>query len=217
MQAADANALGQDLGEQFELYAGPLNEAPTILSAPPTPLGVRKARGEVHRDGDWHRSVHVWLGDEMGRLLLQRRSEHKDTHPGLWDVSCAGHISAGDGSLDTAQKELEEELGFAVGLAELEACFVGTFASTMRGITAKHGAFECNEYQDIYLFITPSASLDADKLVLGAGEVAGVQMIDATELISAWEREDAQFVPRSALYAHTLRAAVDKTAKAATS
>lgn len=39
------------------------------------------------------------------------RSEFKDTNPGRWDVSSAGHITHGDGSLDTAKKELEEELG----------------------------------------------------------------------------------------------------------
>ena len=57
----------------------------------------------MHRDGDWHRSVHVWVVDtaEAGRgaarVLLQRRSEHKDTYPGHWDVSVAGHVEAGDG------------------------------------------------------------------------------------------------------------------------
>ena len=63
------------------------------------PTGERKLKSEVHRDGDWHRSSHVWLLSPEGRLLLQRRSEAKVTWPGLWDVSAAGHISAGESAV----------------------------------------------------------------------------------------------------------------------
>ena len=58
-------ALGQDLSEQFALYAAP--EKQTVPLDPgqvPHALGVMKARGDVHRDGDWHRSVHIWLVQE---------------------------------------------------------------------------------------------------------------------------------------------------------
>ena len=30
------------------------------------------------------------------QVVLQQRSKHKDTHPGLWDVSAAGHITGDD-------------------------------------------------------------------------------------------------------------------------
>lgn len=71
--------LGQDLSEPFELYAPPAALAPLPAGTTPAPLGVRKPRFAVHRDGDWHRSVHVWLTDGQS-LLLQRRSTHK-VHP----------------------------------------------------------------------------------------------------------------------------------------
>lgn len=61
-------------------------------------------RSEVHRDGDYHRAVHVWIYSEStGELLLQRRADCKDSWPGQWDISSAGHISAGDSSLSSAQ------------------------------------------------------------------------------------------------------------------
>ena len=44
-------------------------------------------------------------------LLLQKRSKEKDSFPGCYDISSAGHISAGDEPLETALRELEEELG----------------------------------------------------------------------------------------------------------
>ena len=42
---------------------------------------------------------------------MQRRSPFKDTHPNQLDVSCAGHVNAGDDVLESTMRELEEELG----------------------------------------------------------------------------------------------------------
>ncbi len=59
----------------------------------------------MHADGDYHGAVHVWIYVEStGELLLQKRADRKDSWPGLWDISSAGHISAGDTSLITARQ-----------------------------------------------------------------------------------------------------------------
>ncbi|RVX13513.1 Nudix hydrolase 3 [Vitis vinifera] len=69
-----------------------------------TPSFCYTYRGDVHRDGDYHAAVHVWIFSESTQeLLLQRRADCKDSWPGLWDISSAGHISAGDSSLITAR------------------------------------------------------------------------------------------------------------------
>ena len=61
-------------------------------------------RVDVHRDGDYHRAVHVWIYSESTHeLLLQKRADCKESWPGQWDISSAGHISAGDSSLVTAR------------------------------------------------------------------------------------------------------------------
>ena len=61
-------------------------------------------RSAVHRDGDYHRAVHVWIfAESTQQLLLQKRADCKDSWPGLWDISSAGHVSAGDTSLITAR------------------------------------------------------------------------------------------------------------------
>uniref|UniRef100_A0A8R7PGB3 Nudix hydrolase 3 n=2 Tax=Triticum urartu TaxID=4572 RepID=A0A8R7PGB3_TRIUA len=61
-------------------------------------------RTEVHRDGDYHRAVHVWIYYEStGELLLQRRVDCKESWPGQWDISSAGHITVGDSSLSSAR------------------------------------------------------------------------------------------------------------------
>jgi hypothetical protein len=77
-------AEGQDMGELFELYAAP--EQIGIQKGPPTTLKVNKPRQAVHRDGDWHRAVHIWLINSKGELVLQKRSKFKDTFPGIAGV-----------------------------------------------------------------------------------------------------------------------------------
>jgi len=61
--------------------------------------------------------VHLYLFDPRGRLYLQKRSETKDTCPGLWDSSVGGHLGAGETAAQALERELREELGLA--LAEL--------------------------------------------------------------------------------------------------
>ena len=42
---------------------------------------------------------------------MQKRSLRKNSFPGCYDVSSAGHIKAGDDYLESALRELSEELG----------------------------------------------------------------------------------------------------------
>ena len=92
-----------------------------VVRADGTPAGRAKPRAAVHRDGDWHRSVHVWVagrgtgpdGDGKPFLLLQRRAAGKDTWPGRLDATVGGHYRAGEG-LAEALRETEEEIGLAV-------------------------------------------------------------------------------------------------------
>ncbi len=68
-------------------------------------------RGEVHARALQHRAVHVFAFDRAGNLLLQKRSHLKDTCPGKWDSSAAGHLDAGESYDAAVLRELAEELG----------------------------------------------------------------------------------------------------------
>jgi isopentenyldiphosphate isomerase len=78
-----------------------------------------KARGAVHRDGDWHRAFHLWVVD-AGGVLLQHRSEAKKAWPGYLDATAAGHLVAGEEVAD-GLREVREELGVTYLPAELHA------------------------------------------------------------------------------------------------
>lgn len=68
-------------------------------------------RAEVHRKKLFHRAVHVLVFDARGNAVLQKRSLAKDTCPGLFSTSCAGHVDSGESYECAAIRELGEELG----------------------------------------------------------------------------------------------------------
>ena len=98
-----------------------------IVNEEGEPTGQVKERTKVHEDGDLHRTSHVWIVRDNGKggwdVLLQKRSQNKDSFPGCYDISSAGHIPAGSDYKDSAQRELKEELGIEVDLEELQECW----------------------------------------------------------------------------------------------
>lgn len=77
----------------------------------------RITRREAHSNPALlHRSVQVLIFDSAGRVLLQRRSAHKDLFPGFYCASASGHVAAGDDYATTAHREMFEELGIVVDL-----------------------------------------------------------------------------------------------------
>ena len=86
-----------------------------ILKEDGSPAGIVRERGVAHLDGSLHPTSHIWIvrrNHSSGwDLLLQKRSLFKDSNPGCYDISSAGHVSAGDTYLPAALRELGEELG----------------------------------------------------------------------------------------------------------
>lgn len=70
----------------------------------------------IHATGLKHRAVHILLFNQQGQLFLQKRSMSKDVNPGLWDTSVAGHVDAGEDYLDSAIREIGEELGITTAI-----------------------------------------------------------------------------------------------------
>ncbi len=79
------------------------------------------ARRKAHtRDDAMHRVACVLVFNKKGDLLLQKRSKTVSMYPGCWTVSSAGHVAYGDTYINTALRELEEEVGLKVVESDLE-------------------------------------------------------------------------------------------------
>jgi 16S rRNA (adenine1518-N6/adenine1519-N6)-dimethyltransferase len=70
-----------------------------------------ESRDRVHVNNLRHRAIHVLVFNQRGEVFLQKRSIWKDTHPGKWDSSTAGHVDAGESYEEAARRELREEIG----------------------------------------------------------------------------------------------------------
>lgn len=143
------------------------------------PTGETIERSVAHRDGILHRTAHVWVVREnKGRMeiLLQKRSEEKESFPGMFDTSSAGHIPAGEESVPSALRELEEELGIKATAPQLH--YAGTFRIQYEKVF-HGGLFRDNEVTRVYVY---REAVDINKLSLQESEVSEVRWFDLEEV-----------------------------------
>ena len=79
------------------------------------PTGIVSLRYCLEK-GLLHRAVAVLVLRSNGNILLQRRSKRDAWHPGLWTLSCTGHVRKGETYKDAARRESGEELGLQAPL-----------------------------------------------------------------------------------------------------
>ncbi|GBG65049.1 hypothetical protein CBR_g49119 [Chara braunii] len=157
-----------------------------------TRLPIDSTRHLVHRDGDYHQATHVWLFAECTKeLLLQLRAADKDSYGNMWDISSAGHISAGDTSLTTARRELNEELGVTLPASAFEYLFKYLDQSC-----TNNGSFINNEFADVYLVTTPEP-IPRTAFTLQKSEVADVKYMHFKDYEAALLAHDPHYVPQS--------------------
>ena len=105
-----------------------------IVDCDGNPTGETVSRETAHRDGIRHRTSHVWILrhglSEETEILLQKRCANKDSFPGCYDISSAGHIPAGQSFAFSAIRELREELGLTVSEDALCPCGLRRFTYT---------------------------------------------------------------------------------------
>ncbi|CAL9122757.1 unnamed protein product [Musa acuminata var. zebrina] len=161
-----------------------------VLTRTGEKTGVSKLRSLVHRDGDYHRAVHVWIYSESTQeLLVQKRADCKDSWPGQWDISSAGHISAGDSSLLSARRELYEELGIDLPKDAFELLFV-----LLQECVINNGNYINNEFNDVYL-VTTLSPIPMEAFTLQESEVSSVKYIHWKDYKNVLEEGDEQYVP----------------------
>ena len=167
-----------DVLEYAALDGAPM-ELFDVINPDGSRTGVVKERGVAHQEGALHATVHTWIvrpNDKSGYdVLLQKRSLCKDSNPGNYDISSAGHVDAGDEILESALRELQEELG--IQATEDELIEVGTHRGQFNAVF--HGRlFKDNELSTVYLYQKP---VDIEKLTLQESEVSEVMWIDFAE------------------------------------
>lgn len=161
------------------------------------PTGETVSRETAHREGTRHRTAHVWIArktDSGYAVLLQKRSLNKDSFPGMYDTSSAGHIPAGDEPLESALRELKEELGIEATPGQLS--YAGMFRIQYE--KEFHGQlFRDNEVANVYVYQEP---VEIGSFMLQESEVSEVRWFDLDEVCNEIKTDRSRFcVPAGGL------------------
>ncbi|NLD99505.1 MAG: NUDIX domain-containing protein [Fibrobacter sp.] len=154
--------------------------------------GYSLSRDVVHSRGLWHRTVHVWVFNSHNELLIQKRSLTKEVYPGLWDISCAGHVSAGESNLTAAVRELHEELGLTVVKDDLSFLFTVT-----QKFVNSDKTFIDNELTDVFLL---RKDLVIDQIQFDENEVIGLKFVPIQMLKDDLTLKSFLFAPHNEEY-----------------
>jgi isopentenyldiphosphate isomerase len=76
-------------------------------------------RGTELGPGEFYLVVHIWIRDEHGNYIIQQRAPHLQSWPNVW-ATTVGYVLAGEESSSGAIREVKEELGIALPLAQMK-------------------------------------------------------------------------------------------------
>lgn len=147
----------------------------------------RMLKKMAHVTGAPHMAAHIWIFNSRWEVLIQKRSLTKDSYPGLWDISAAGHISSGETMLQWAMREISEEIG--LDIQEDDLIPVGYYREEVKfAMKGYENGWHNNELNGIFLLRYDG---DVKSLALQEEEVADVKFIPLSQLETEW-RDVAQ-------------------------
>ena len=138
-------------------------------------LAKTMRRGEPQPPDTCRLVVHVCIFDSRGRMLIQRRQPFKEGWPGRWDLTVGGSAVRGDNSQGAAAREVMEEIGLPLDMADERPALTIHF----------DGGFD-----DIYLI---NRDIPLSSLSLQPEEVAEVKWAALQEICAMID--DGRFIP----------------------
>ncbi len=157
------------------------------------PAGYSRLKDEAHKEGLFHRTVHIWFYTNNKEVLFQKRGANKETFPNYWDVSVAGHVMAGETLEEAALREVEEEIGLTINPSTLQKIDV-------RKSVNKHpnGIVDC-EFQNVFFCVLDVSLNDLKKQ---DEEVDGLCLlsVDEFEFYTVNRNESFKLVPADYSY-----------------
>lgn len=130
--------------------------------------------------GVLHRAFSLFVFNDGGELLIQKRATDKRLWPGYWSNSCCSHPRAGESMAVATQRRCQQELGFTTPLRYL---YKFQYQAEFAGIGAEH------ELCSVYV---GSFSGQPD---INTHEISDYRWIDPTSLAAELAAQPEQFTP----------------------
>ncbi|MCL2756071.1 MAG: NUDIX domain-containing protein [Firmicutes bacterium] len=145
---------------------------------------------EAHKTGAWHKAVHVYLVNKRKELLLQYRNKDKDLYSNTWDISVGGHVGAGEDIIDSAIREVEEEVGLKLKKVDLEHLF--TYKEGF-----KFDIYYSREFVNVFL---ANIDFNLEDITMQDGEVSKVKLVKVKEFAKMVKEKDPSIIPHDEEY-----------------
>ncbi len=181
-----------------------MDEYIDIVDAKGKATGKSALKSIIHQKGFYHNTVHIWFYTSDGYILLAQRSSKKNICPLLWDVSVAGHIDAGESTIEAAIRETKEEINLCITKTDLHKIGIfDCFNSYSNGIID-------NEFHHTY---SCELTVSISKLKPQQDEVEALKLIsisDFKELIDTIEKDNNHFIASNKAYYKTVLNHIEK-------
>tara|TARA_B110001454_G_scaffold213045_1_gene230623 strand:+ start:2723 stop:3265 length:543 start_codon:yes stop_codon:yes gene_type:complete len=146
-----------------------MDELIDILTPEGKSTGKTALKSEAHKNGWFHATAHIWFFTSDEKILLQKRALTKKVFPGIWDISVAGHIGAGEEILEGAKREVYEEIGLI--LEDKDFIKIGT---RIHQVNHENG-IQDNEHHHVFI---AELKTPISELTMQPEEVAGLELWD---------------------------------------
>ena len=125
--------------------------------------GSIKKRNELV-DGEYRNLIHLWIIDDEGKILIQRRSKEKKHYPNKWSIT-SGCVNNKETFVETCIREAKEELNIDIEVNNLEYYMSFKKKPTIAQI-----------------FVLRQ-NVDLEKIIVQKEEVSEVRLVTKNELI----------------------------------
>lgn len=140
------------------------------------------SRGVAHKSPEKiYRTISIFVKNLKGEYLWQKRSSTKDLYPDCWDFSVGGHVDFGSSYIETAVREIEEELG--IKTIEEELLFLG---EVLVKLPASNEFFHVFEYK----------LKDGDIIEIAEEEVSEFMWMPISEAKKSMSDKSLKWYPR---------------------
>ena len=131
-------------------------------------------------DGVLHRAFSLFIFNNDGELLLQRRSRHKPLWPMFWSNSACSHPRSGESMETAVHRRLEQELGLK---ADLQFLYKFVYQASYLDVGSEH------EFCSVY------AGCTSDEPYANSNEVDEMRYLAPDELDREMQEDPDSFTP----------------------
>ena len=152
-----------------------------VLDEEGNETGRVEEKDVIHEKALWHKEVDVWIVNEQGKILIQKRAATKKQAPNKWS-STGGHVKSGEDVKEAMVREIKEEIGMDCKKENLHLILI-----------AKHRSWrgDNNVFRYLYFYRTEKQLQD---FIIEKREVSELKYISIQELEHIVENKDENYL-----------------------